>query len=159
MYWSWSYKHYIPLTAFFFAVKYFGLNVLRFYIICIRISVLRHRAIWCEQIRYMRARTHAYSSFKHICVLIIVIITKLIVVYSYCRKSYPPMFLTMSTIRENPFSFSISTTRRKESGEILPKHTHTHTHIQPNVTFSLPFVIINFYVRHIRRYICPSIRW
>lgn len=44
------------------------------------------------------------------------------------------------------------------------ENTTATTKISPqnalvNVTFSLPFVIINFYVRHIRRYIWPSIRW
>lgn len=75
-------------------------------------------------------------------------------------------FLTMSTIRKNPFSLYVCEcvffhplTWQKESGEFFPKHTYAHTHTPSNVTFSLPFVIINFYVRHIRRYIWPSIRW
>lgn len=161
MYWLTQIKTvtYTTVDSFLFAVKYDGLvNVLGFYVICIRKYFVRHSScylVFVEQIRYERAR-----SCKHACVLIIVIITKLIVVYSYCRKSYPPMFLTMSTSRKNPFCvFFYPLTWRRESGEFFPKHTsHTHTPMS-NVTFSLPFVIINFYVRHIRRYIWPSIRW
>lgn len=69
------------------------------------------------------------------------------------------MFLTMSTIRKNPFRFfCFIRNLAKIKWRIFPK-AHTCTHTASNVTFSLPFVIINFYVRHIRRYIWPSIRW